>query len=155
MDFVAKPKQFEQPRIDDTETSEWSEPVRKKTTRKKKEKESKDGKKRSKSNREPKAAKKIEEVSPPEAIAEPSPREDMGTAREAKEKKLPEVIAPSEIELEVSPPEESPEQIEERMAKETELRMRSFVNTDIYKTDDEQISYLRLQRHIEQNHPTT
>jgi len=28
------------------------------------------------------------------------------------------------------------------------------VNVDIYKSNDEQISYLRLKRHIEQYHPT-
>lgn len=33
-------------------------------------------------------------------------------------------------------------------------RIRSFVNSEIYKEDDEQLSYLKLKRHIQLNHPT-
>ena len=33
-------------------------------------------------------------------------------------------------------------------------RIRSFVNSEIYQEDDEKISYLKLKRHIQLNHPT-
>ena len=38
-------------------------------------------------------------------------------------------------------------------AQEEQQRFQSFFNAAIYDEDDEQISYLKLQRHIQTNHP--